>query len=177
VWLEWGPLSLVSTIEELLGRNSSGFGLETNNTAVGIRHSDHVAHSIHKCWHCLRQQAAVIQLVWFARGLRPRSLFFVLVYILKWKWRGRFLALHSPLSYHHQWYPQLFYICTLQNSSVISLYWWRTEILFCNNKFKCPTWNIWLAAISWVFLCCVMPQPSSPVLMSADTHMHDTTYK
>jgi hypothetical protein len=28
VVLEWGPLSLVSTIEELLGRNSSGFGLE-----------------------------------------------------------------------------------------------------------------------------------------------------
>jgi hypothetical protein len=29
VGLEWGPLSLVSTIEELLGRNSSGFGLES----------------------------------------------------------------------------------------------------------------------------------------------------
>jgi hypothetical protein len=28
VGLEQGPLSLVSTIEELLGRNSSGFGLE-----------------------------------------------------------------------------------------------------------------------------------------------------
>jgi hypothetical protein len=27
--LERGPLSLLSTIEELLGRNSSGFGLET----------------------------------------------------------------------------------------------------------------------------------------------------
>jgi hypothetical protein len=29
VGLEWGPLSLVSTIEELLGRKSSGFGLES----------------------------------------------------------------------------------------------------------------------------------------------------
>jgi hypothetical protein len=28
VGLEWGPLSLVSTTEELLGRNSSGSGLE-----------------------------------------------------------------------------------------------------------------------------------------------------
>jgi hypothetical protein len=28
VGLEWGPLSLVSKSEELLGRNSSGFGLE-----------------------------------------------------------------------------------------------------------------------------------------------------
>jgi hypothetical protein len=28
VGLEWGPLSLVSTIEELLGSNSSGSGLE-----------------------------------------------------------------------------------------------------------------------------------------------------
>jgi hypothetical protein len=26
--LEWGPLSLVSTTEELLGRNSSEFGVE-----------------------------------------------------------------------------------------------------------------------------------------------------
>jgi hypothetical protein len=28
VGLEWGPHSLVSTTEELLGRKSSGFGLE-----------------------------------------------------------------------------------------------------------------------------------------------------
>jgi hypothetical protein len=28
VGLEWGPLSLVSTTEELLGRKSSGYGLE-----------------------------------------------------------------------------------------------------------------------------------------------------
>jgi hypothetical protein len=29
VGLEWGPLSLVNTIEELLGRRSSGSGLES----------------------------------------------------------------------------------------------------------------------------------------------------
>jgi hypothetical protein len=43
-----GPLRLVSTIVELLGRKSSGSGLETENTAVGIRHADHVAPSIRK---------------------------------------------------------------------------------------------------------------------------------
>jgi hypothetical protein len=48
VGLERGPLSLVSTTEELLGRNSSGSGLETENTAVGIRHADHVPPSIRK---------------------------------------------------------------------------------------------------------------------------------
>jgi hypothetical protein len=48
VGLERGPLSLVSTTEEVLGRNSSGSGLETENTAVGIRHADHVAPSIRK---------------------------------------------------------------------------------------------------------------------------------
>jgi hypothetical protein len=42
VGLERGPLSLVSTIEELLGRKSSGSDLETENTADGIRHADHV---------------------------------------------------------------------------------------------------------------------------------------
>jgi hypothetical protein len=41
VGLEWGPLSLVSTIEKLLGRESSGSGLETENTAVGISRDDH----------------------------------------------------------------------------------------------------------------------------------------
>jgi hypothetical protein len=40
VGLEWGPLSLVSTIKQLLGRKSNGYGLETANTAVGIRRAD-----------------------------------------------------------------------------------------------------------------------------------------
>jgi hypothetical protein len=31
VSLEWGPLNLVSTIEELLGRKSSGSGLESRD--------------------------------------------------------------------------------------------------------------------------------------------------
>jgi hypothetical protein len=48
VSLEWGPLSLVSTTEGLLGRKSSGFGLKIRDTAVGIRHADHVASSISK---------------------------------------------------------------------------------------------------------------------------------
>jgi hypothetical protein len=42
VGLERGPHSLVSTTEEILGRKSSGSDLETENTAVGIRHADHV---------------------------------------------------------------------------------------------------------------------------------------
>jgi hypothetical protein len=46
--LERGPLSLVSTTEEIFGRNSSGSGLEAENMAVGIRHADHVAPSIRK---------------------------------------------------------------------------------------------------------------------------------
>jgi hypothetical protein len=31
----------MSKIEELLGRNNSGYGLEIENTAVGIRCADH----------------------------------------------------------------------------------------------------------------------------------------
>jgi hypothetical protein len=38
--LQRGPLSLVSKIEELLGRSSSCSGLETEITAVGICHAD-----------------------------------------------------------------------------------------------------------------------------------------
>jgi hypothetical protein len=38
VGLEQGPLSLVSTIEELFGRKSSESGLEIENTPVGMLH-------------------------------------------------------------------------------------------------------------------------------------------
>jgi hypothetical protein len=51
VGLERGPLSLLSTIEGLLGRKSSGSGLEIENTAVQIRHADDVPPSIPKSWH------------------------------------------------------------------------------------------------------------------------------
>jgi hypothetical protein len=44
-------VSLVRAIEELLGRKSSGSCREIKNTAVGIRHADHVALSIRKSWH------------------------------------------------------------------------------------------------------------------------------
>jgi hypothetical protein len=41
----------VSTIGELLERKSSGSGLEAENTAVGIRHTDHVAPSDKLGWY------------------------------------------------------------------------------------------------------------------------------
>jgi hypothetical protein len=41
VGLEQGPLSLVSTTEELLDRTSGGFGLETEIMAIGIHHADY----------------------------------------------------------------------------------------------------------------------------------------
>jgi hypothetical protein len=50
VGLERGPLSLVSTTEELFERKSSGFGLENENEAVGICRADHVASYIRKIW-------------------------------------------------------------------------------------------------------------------------------
>jgi hypothetical protein len=46
--LERGPLSLVSTSEEVLDRKVAAPVLKTENTAVGIRHADHVALSIRK---------------------------------------------------------------------------------------------------------------------------------
>jgi hypothetical protein len=48
VGLERGPLSLVSTTEELLDRKVAALVYKTKNKAVGIRHADHVAHSIRK---------------------------------------------------------------------------------------------------------------------------------
>jgi hypothetical protein len=48
VCLERGPLSLVSTTEEILDRKVAAPVKKTENTAVGIRHADHVAPSIRK---------------------------------------------------------------------------------------------------------------------------------
>jgi hypothetical protein len=63
VGLERGPLSLVSTTEELLDRKVAAPVYKTKNKAVGIRHADHVAPSIRKIWKSLRRQAAVARSV------------------------------------------------------------------------------------------------------------------
>jgi hypothetical protein len=61
VGVKRGPLSLVSTTEELLDRKVAVY--KTENAAVGIRHADHVAPSIRKSWQSLRRQAAVARSV------------------------------------------------------------------------------------------------------------------
>jgi hypothetical protein len=48
VALKQGPLSFVSTTEELLGSKIAAPVYKTENAAVGICHADHVALSIHK---------------------------------------------------------------------------------------------------------------------------------
>jgi hypothetical protein len=63
VGLERGALSLVSTTEELLDRKVAAPVYKTENTAVGIRHADHIAPSIRKRWQLLRRQAAVARSV------------------------------------------------------------------------------------------------------------------
>jgi hypothetical protein len=79
VGLERGPLSLVSTTEELLDRKVAAPVYKTENTDVEIRHADHVAPFIRKSWQSLRRQEAVARSVQFARGLRPWSLFVLFV--------------------------------------------------------------------------------------------------
>jgi hypothetical protein len=51
VGLERGPLSLVSTTVELLGRKSSGSGVESREYGLGIRLAGHMAPFIRKIWH------------------------------------------------------------------------------------------------------------------------------
>jgi hypothetical protein len=59
VGLERGPLRLVSTTEELVDRKVAAPVQKTENTAVGLRHADHLAPPIRKSWQSLRRQAAV----------------------------------------------------------------------------------------------------------------------
>jgi hypothetical protein len=77
VGLERDPLSLVSKIEELRKRKSSGSSPEIENTAVEIRHGDHVAPPVLKNWQQLPRLAAVAGTVQFAHGFRSRSLVFL----------------------------------------------------------------------------------------------------
>jgi hypothetical protein len=60
VGLERGPLSLVSTTEELPDRKVAAPVWKTENTAGGIRHADHVAPSIRTSWQSFRRQAAAV---------------------------------------------------------------------------------------------------------------------
>jgi hypothetical protein len=48
VGLERGPLSLVGATEKLLDRKVAALVKKIENTAVGIRHADHVTPSIRK---------------------------------------------------------------------------------------------------------------------------------
>jgi hypothetical protein len=63
VGLERGPLSLVSTIGELLRRKSSGSSVENREYGLEIRYADHVAPSISKRLQELRRQAGVARSV------------------------------------------------------------------------------------------------------------------
>jgi hypothetical protein len=63
VGLERGSLCLVSTAEELLDRKVAAPVEKTENTAVEIRHADHMAPSISKSSQSLRRQAAVARSV------------------------------------------------------------------------------------------------------------------
>jgi hypothetical protein len=76
VGLERGPLSLMSTTEELLSGKVAAPVYKIENMALGIRHADHVAPCFRKRWQSLCRQAEVSRSVEFARGLRPWSLVF-----------------------------------------------------------------------------------------------------
>jgi hypothetical protein len=72
--LERGPLSLVRTTEELLGRKSIGSGKETeiNDRGNPLRCPRNTLYP--QKLALLRQQVAVARSAWFARGPKPRSL-------------------------------------------------------------------------------------------------------
>jgi hypothetical protein len=75
VGLERGPLSLVIVTEKLLEWKNSGSGSRKSRlTAVGIRCADHMTPTIRKSWDKLRRHAAIAWSVYFACGLKPRSL-------------------------------------------------------------------------------------------------------
>jgi hypothetical protein len=63
VGLKRGPLSLVSTTEEVHERKCSGSGLDNEITAVGIRCADDATPHFYKRWDQLSRQAVVIRLV------------------------------------------------------------------------------------------------------------------
>jgi hypothetical protein len=63
VGLERGTLSLVSATVELLDRKVAAPVEKTGNTAVGIRHADHVTTFIRRSWQSPRRQLAVARSV------------------------------------------------------------------------------------------------------------------
>jgi hypothetical protein len=88
VGLEQGPLSLVSTIEELLGRNNSGSGQESRE--YGRRNP--------LCWprNILYPQKLALTLPTSGgRGLRQRSLL-VCCFLSEWTWLDHLKGVGNP---------------------------------------------------------------------------------
>jgi hypothetical protein len=77
VGLERGPLSLVSTTEALLDRKVAAPAYKTENTAVGTRHSDHVALFIRKSWPSPRSGCRFVGIV----RSRTQTMEFVCLYL------------------------------------------------------------------------------------------------
>jgi hypothetical protein len=79
VCLERGPPTLVSITEDLLEWKTSDFGSRKPRLmAVGIHCADRAIPSIRKSWQYLRWHSAVARSVYFACGLKPRSIGFCL---------------------------------------------------------------------------------------------------
>jgi hypothetical protein len=72
VGLERGPLSLVSTTEELLDSKVAASVQKTQTTAVGVRHIDHVAPYIRKML-AITSPTSGGHSVGIVSGLRPWS--------------------------------------------------------------------------------------------------------
>jgi hypothetical protein len=80
-YTEGGPLSLESTIEELLERKSSGSDLENRDYGLGFRRADH-ATLVSPKFGANFADKAVARSVWFAGGLKPRSYCYYYYYYL-----------------------------------------------------------------------------------------------
>jgi hypothetical protein len=105
VGLELGPLSLVSTTEELFDRKVAAPVYKIENTAVGIRHADHVAplsakvgnHFADK-WRSLGRYSSLVD-------SRPWSLFVCFCLTLRYSFSNDYVSDVEENSHHclHFW--------------------------------------------------------------------------
>jgi hypothetical protein len=133
VGLERGPFSLVSTTEELLARKSSGSGLVSRKTAVGIRHADQARTLSAKVGANFDKRQSLDRILRSRTQAKEFVIFFIIIFYLNvclnlWRFIRKRQQISKPES--TEWCQRSVETCSTQGRDICS----NRTFLLCFNE-------------------------------------------